>query len=68
MLRLRTTRGLRLARYRELTGRDFLKEHGRLIPLLHRRGLVKIRDGFFRLTREGMLVSNSILSSLLARD
>lgn len=68
MLRLRTTRGLRLARYREVTGRDFLKEHDRLIPLLHRRGLVKIRDGFFRLTREGMLVSNSILSSLLARD
>ena len=61
MLRLRTARGLRVKAYRELTGRDFLRDHKPLVHALHRHGLVRIKDGYLRLTRNGMLVSNSIL-------
>lgn len=64
MLRLRTARGLRVKAYRELTGRHFLRDHKRLIHALHENGLVRIRDGYLRLTRSGMLVSNSILTNL----
>lgn len=61
MLRLRTARGLRVKAYRELTGRHFLRDHRSLVHLLHKSGLIRIRDGYLRLTRNGMLVSNAIL-------
>ena len=67
MLRLRTTRGLRVRAYRELTGRHFMRDHKRLIHALHENGLIRIRDGYLRLTRSGMLVSNSILSNLFSQ-
>jgi oxygen-independent coproporphyrinogen-3 oxidase len=66
MLRLRTVRGLRMKAYRELTGRDFLRDHKRLVQALHQRGLVRIRDGYLRFTRSGMLVSDSILARFFA--
>lgn len=64
MLRLRTVRGMRLKAYRQLTGRDFMKDHERFIYALHRNGLIRIRNGYLSLTRNGMLVSNSILGNL----
>ena len=67
MLRLRTARGLRLKDYRELTGRDFMHDHKRLVQALHENRLVRLRDGYLRLTRSGMLVSNSILRNLFER-
>lgn len=67
MLRLRTARGLRLRDYRELTGRDFMRDHQRLVQALHENKLVRLRDGYLRLTRSGMLVSNSILRNLFER-
>lgn len=67
MLRLRTSRGLRVKAYREMTGRDFMRDHQRLIQALHENNLIRIRDGYLRLTRSGMLVSNAILSNLFAR-
>ncbi len=67
MLRLRTSRGMRLKAYREMTGRDFLRDHQRLIQALHENGLIRIRNGYLRLTHSGMLVSNSILSNLFER-
>lgn len=67
MLRLRTARGLRMQAYRELTGRDFLRDHKRMVQALHENGLIRIRNGYLRLTRSGMLVSNAILSNLFAR-
>ena len=67
MLRLRTARGLRIAAYREMTGRDFVRDHQRLVQALHENSLIRIRQGYLRLTRSGMLVSNSILSNLFAR-
>lgn len=67
MLRLRTARGLHVKAYREMTGRDFVRDHQRLVQALHENGLIRIRNGYLRLTRSGMLVSNSILSNLFAR-
>lgn len=64
MLRLRTTRGLRLKAYRELAGRDILKDNKKLIHMLHAQGLIRIKSGYLRLTRNGMLVSNAILEHL----
>lgn len=67
MLRLRTTQGLRIKTYREMTGRDFMQDHRQLMQALHENGLVRIRNGYVRLTRSGMLVSNAILGNLFAR-
>ncbi|MBQ9452648.1 MAG: radical SAM family heme chaperone HemW [Desulfovibrio sp.] len=67
MLRLRTTRGLRIKTYHDMTGRDFMRDHKRLVQALHENGLIRIRNGYMRLTRSGMLVSNSILTNLFAR-
>lgn len=64
MLRLRTSRGLRVKAYQELTGRDFLRDNKALLHLLHREGLLRIRHGYVCLTRTGMLVSNAILERL----
>lgn len=64
MLRLRTARGLRVKAYREITGRNFLSDHHRMVRALHENGLIRIRDGYLRLTRSGMLVSSSILANL----
>ena len=65
MLRLRTTRGLRLKAYRELTGRDFVKEHQQMVNVLHKKELLRIQKGYLRLTKHGMLVSDAILSHFL---
>ena len=65
MLRLRTTRGLRLKAYRELTGRDFVKENQQIVNVLHQKELLRIQKGYLRLTKNGMLVSDAILSHFL---
>lgn len=66
MLRLRTSRGLRLKAYEELTGHSFFEDHQPLVNLLHTKGLIRISNGYLRLTRNGMLVSNSIVSRIFA--
>ena len=66
MLRLRTARGLRVKAYHELTGRHFIQDHKALVQALHERGLIRIRNGYLRFTRSGMLVSNSILAKFFA--
>lgn len=67
MLRLRTARGLRLKAYRDMTGRDFLRDHQRFVQAMHENGLVRIRNGYMSLTRSGMLVSNSVISNIFER-
>lgn len=67
MLRLRTARGLRLKAYRDLCGRDFLRDNIKLVQAMHENGLVRIRNGYMSLTRSGMLVSNSIIVNLFER-
>ena len=65
MLALRTTRGLNLAVFKKKAGFDILKKDEALIHTLHKNGLIRISQGFLRLTKNGMLVSNSIIERLL---
>lgn len=67
MLRLRTARGLRLKGYKDITGRDFFKDYQDLLQTLHENGLARIRNGYLKLTRSGMLVSNAIISNIFER-
>ena len=62
MLRLRMTKGIPLKEWRKLTGRSFTKDHASLVAALQQNGLASLRKDFFRLTRSGMLVSNTIIS------
>jgi oxygen-independent coproporphyrinogen-3 oxidase len=67
MLRLRTSRGLPLDLYQELSGRDFIRDHGPLVRLLASKKLAALRNRHLRLTLPGMLVSNSIIEKLFER-
>ena len=58
MLRLRTVDGLPLDAYESLAGRSFLGDHGPFAHRLCAEGLARMENGVFRLTDEGMLVSN----------
>lgn len=64
LLALRTAKGLRLAAYRKVTGRDFFKDNESLITALRQNELIRISDGHLRLTKNGFLVSNVILERL----
>lgn len=68
MLSLRTSKGVRLAEYRRLTGRDLATAEPKLMSALRQKELIRIKDGCLRLTRQGMLVSNLILGRLLFPD
>ena len=61
MLRLRTAKGLNVVEYNELSKGNFLKEHSKLLQLLDKNNLMRIKNGYVYFTRNGMLVSNSIL-------
>ena len=67
MLGLRTARGLDLAAYRALTGRDFEKDNADLMGELLRRAMAGKKDGRFFLTRKGMLVSSAIMEQCFER-
>lgn len=66
MLSLRTARGLRLKDYSALTGKSFVRGHSGLVQALRKADLVRLSKDYFRLTKQGMLVSNSILVGLLS--
>ena len=69
MLRLRTSRGLRLRAYSLLTGSSFVRDFEPMVQALRQNGLIRISQGYLRLTKNGMLVSDSILANLFeARD
>ncbi len=66
MLALRTSKGLKLSDYRLLTGHDFYPRHRSLIRALHKNHLVRMANGYLRLTKNGMLVSNSIIERFIS--
>jgi oxygen-independent coproporphyrinogen-3 oxidase len=66
MLSLRTTQGLSLKKYKEAAGTDFQEQHKRLLTGLRQHGLIRLGKGRVSLTRQGMLVANSILERFLA--
>ncbi len=65
MLALRTSRGLKLSDYRGLTGHDFCSRFNPLIRMLRKNHLVRLANGYLRLTKNGMLVSNSIIERFI---
>lgn len=65
MLALRTSYGVDPAEYRRRFGRDFENEYGERLKPFREAGFVRSEDGRFFLSREGMLVSNAILSEIL---
>ncbi|MBI4806309.1 MAG: radical SAM family heme chaperone HemW [Desulfovibrio sp.] len=65
MLALRTSKGMRLAEYKRLTGRDLVATEGKLLGALRQKDLIRIKSGSLRLTRQGMLVSNLIIGRFL---
>ncbi|MBQ7585091.1 MAG: radical SAM family heme chaperone HemW [Desulfovibrionaceae bacterium] len=67
MLSLRTSRGLELKKYQLMTGHNFIADHQQMVQSLHENGLVRVMQGYMRLTTSGMLVSNAILSNLFER-
>lgn len=67
MLALRTIKGLSLTDWKRDYGGDFLKDHAPLVALLQKEGLATTRQGRFRLTRTGMLVSDAILAHFFER-
>ncbi len=65
MLRLRTSRGLSLKEYARRTGKNLWRQHPKLINLLHQNRLIRIRNGYLSLTKNGFLVSNAIIEKFL---
>ena len=65
MLHLRMAEGLDIEACRRETGHDLLEEQAGFIQGLCAAGLAVSGDGRLRLTRRGMLVSNSVISKLL---
>ncbi|GAB1408896.1 hypothetical protein MASR1M90_00500 [Desulfovibrionales bacterium] len=65
MLSLRTRAGLDLEWFQAKTGCDFLRHTGSFIEQLCASDLAQVSSNHFSLTRQGMLVSDSILATLL---
>jgi oxygen-independent coproporphyrinogen-3 oxidase len=64
MLSLRMHEGLGLEKFKATTGTEFPWRHP-AVEQLRSSGLVRHRDGHLQLTREGMLVSNSVIEMML---
>ena len=65
MLATRMTKGLDLAAYGAQFGEDFAAAHRKAVRRMEKLGLVKIENGFLRLTREGLEVQNAVVVELL---
>lgn len=65
MLSLRTSRGLNLKDYKTLRGESFSRRYAGVIQALHQNNLIRMAPGYLRLTRNGMLVSDSILEKFM---
>lgn len=65
MLSTRTTRGMSLRAYAEDFGVDFEKAHEKKLRRLVQLGLVRLEDGFLRLTEKGMELQNAVVVELM---
>lgn len=61
MLSLRTCKGLSLKKFKRKTGISFTEHFAKSLEVMYQKRLVSFRKGYVRLTREGMLLSNSII-------
>lgn len=68
MLSLRTSAGLSLPAYRDLAGQPFATGRTAMLKVLREHNLIRLTKDHLRLTTDGMLVSNTIISRLLDPD
>jgi len=68
MLSLRTSKGLNLAAYQKKSGVSFMEQFGPLIRALRQNELIRISGGHLRLSKTGMLVSDTILANLFGDE
>ncbi len=68
MLRMRLTEGVDTRKFASLFGKDFERLCGNKLIRYKKGGLIEYCDGAYRFTRQGMFVSNYILSDLLDFD
>lgn len=62
---LRTTAGLDLGKLKEQFGKDLLHDHAKKIKSWEEMGLLEVREGYLRLTIDGMLLTDEISLKLL---
>lgn len=65
MLRFRLCEGVRVSAFKARFGIDFEEAFGKQLAPFLPSGLVRCENGRYHLTKEGMLVSNAILSQIL---
>lgn len=68
MLRLRTAKGLNLASYKKRAGVSFTERYARLVQALRQNGLIRLSAGHLRLSKTGMLVSDTILANIFGDE
>jgi len=61
MLSLRTVQGLDLKKINKLVGTNFVKRYQSLIAVCQQHGLLKLSRGYLRLTKAGMVLSDTII-------
>ena len=65
MLQTRTARGLDLAKWQARFGMDFVDSHDRAVRKLENYGMIKIENGFLRLTPIGLEMQDSVVLELM---
>lgn len=65
MLSTRTTRGMELRAYATNFGVDFERTHEKKLRRLVQLGLIRLEDGFLRLTEKGMELQNAVVVELM---
>ena len=65
MLGLRTTRGVSEDAFQRMHGQSLDVVYGERLRMLEAQGLLRHADGYWRLTRRGMDVQNSVLVTLM---
>ena len=65
MLSLRTTKGLNLAEFRKEYNEDLEQKYKTTISRLEQLGLLKVEDGYLKLTDDSFYVANSIIKEFV---
>lgn len=68
MLSLRTCKGLSLKKFRQKTGLNFTQIFQKSLEVLYNKGLISFRKGYVRLTRPGLLLSDSIIPQFFLEE
>jgi len=64
-LALRKTEGLSLEKYKKTFGTDFLTKYSTIVHKYTSCGLLEVTDSFCRLTKDGISLSNTVMSDFI---